>query len=71
MTGHYGMAFPYETEPPSTTSQPWVRWDRVNSQTSRDFPTPASPTSATACPWPAAARSILPWAAVRSHAQDR
>ena len=57
MTGRYGVAFPYETEPLSSTSHPWVRCDRVNSQTSRDFPTPASPTMATAWPWPAAARS--------------
>ncbi len=43
---------PYETEPLSSTSQPCVRWECVNSQTSRDLPTPGSPTSATTCPWP-------------------
>src|SRR5207247_1948933 len=46
-----------EEEPLWSTSQPWVRGDRVNSQMRRDFPTPASPTMATACPCPAPARS--------------
>jgi hypothetical protein len=41
------LALPYETEPASRISQPWVRWEWVISQTSRDFPTPGSPTSAT------------------------
>ena len=54
MTGRYGVAVPYETEALSRINQPWVRCECVNSQTSRDFPTPGSPTIATICPWPAA-----------------
>ena len=46
------MALPYETEPACKTSQPWVRWEWVTSQTSRDFPTPGSPTMATTWPCP-------------------
>ena len=50
------MALPYETEPAWRISQPWVRWEWVTSQTSRDFPTPGSPTIATTWPCPSAAR---------------
>ncbi len=39
-------------------SQPWARWEWVNSQKSRDLPTPGSPETATICPCPAAARAI-------------
>jgi hypothetical protein len=56
MTGRYEVALPYETEPPCRTSQPWTRCEWVTSQTRRDLPTPGSPTIATTCPWPLAAR---------------
>jgi hypothetical protein len=39
ITGAYDVALPYETEPLSSTSQSWVRWELVGSRTSRDFPT--------------------------------
>ena len=48
MTGQVGWSPCHRTtEPASRTSQPWVRWEWVNSQTRRDFPTPGSPTRAT------------------------
>jgi len=40
-------------------SQPCVRWEWVNSQKSRDLPTPGSPDTATSCPWPACAFSSV------------
>ena len=46
----YGVALPYDNEALSRTSHPDVWWERTNSYTRRDFPTPASPTTATT--WP-------------------
>ena len=55
--GRYGVAWPYETALPCPMSQPRSRCVCMTSQTSRDLPTPGSPTIATTWPWPAAARA--------------
>ena len=50
MTGKEGVALPEDTDALSRTSHPgvWGAW--MHAETRRDFPTPASPTTAT--PWP-------------------
>ena len=47
ITGSQVVVLPWDAALPSRTSQSRLRWERVISHARRDFPTPASPTSAT------------------------
>ena len=50
--GRYGVACPYDMAPVSRRRQPSVSGPWLNSYSSRDFPMPGSPLTATSCPCP-------------------